>query len=76
MDPDIQAIVDQAKANNNAEAAAAKAFVDFAAIWQAKISAANSLSATDRAALQQTVTDMKTSADALAAGIVAGTPAA
>jgi ABC-type transporter Mla subunit MlaD len=74
MDTDIQAIIDQAKANTNAEQAAIGALN---ALFQKFIDLVNStasISPADRAALQAEVADMKSSASAVAAAIVADTP--
>jgi hypothetical protein len=76
MDADIQAIIDQATANENAEAAADTALQSLFNKLTAAISAAATLSPADRATLQATVTAMKSSSSAVAAAIVANTPAA
>lgn len=76
MDADIQAVIDQATANENAEQAADAALVSLFGQLQAAIAASASLSPADRATLQAKVTEMKASADAVAAAIVANTPAA
>ena len=76
MDQDIQAIIDQATANENAENAASTALAALFVKLQAAIAAAPSISATDRATLQAKVAEMAGSASALAAAIVANTPAA
>jgi ABC-type transporter Mla subunit MlaD len=76
MDQDIQNIIDQAKVNTDAEAAANGELVALFAKLQAAIAATGSLSAADRATLQATVASMKDSSAALAAAVVANTPAA
>jgi hypothetical protein len=73
MDADIQAIIDQATANESAESAANAALVALFAKLQAAIAATPSLSAADRATLQAKVTEMNSSAAALSAAIVANT---
>lgn len=75
MDADIQAIIDQATANENTEAAANAALVALFTSLQAAIAASASLSPADRATLQAKVTEMKASSATLAAAIVAN-PAA
>jgi hypothetical protein len=76
MDADIQKLIDQAKANTNAEAAAIGAINDLATKLSAALAGATSLSAADRQTLQQEVTDMQTSAAAIGSAIVAGDPTA
>jgi hypothetical protein len=76
MDADIQAIIDQATKNEDAETAAQAALVALFAKLQAAIAATGSLSAADRTALQAKVTEMSASAAAVSAAIVANTPAA
>ena len=76
MDADIQAIVDQAQKNTDAEAAADAALVSLFTKLQAAIAATGSLSAADRTTLQTTVANMAASSSAVAAAIVANTPAA
>jgi hypothetical protein len=76
MDADIQALVDQAKKNTDAEASAVGAINALAVKLAAAIQGAASLSPADRATLQQEVTDMQTSAAAIGAAVVANTPAA
>jgi hypothetical protein len=75
MDADIQAIIDQATANENAEAAADAALQALFTKLQAAITATATLSPADRATLQAKVTEMKASSAAVAAAIVANTPA-
>jgi hypothetical protein len=76
MDADLQAIVDQAKANTDAEAAANAALNALFAKLTAAIAGSGPISAADRVALQATVKSMSDSAAALSAAIVADTPAA
>jgi hypothetical protein len=76
MDADIQAIIDQATKNEDAETAAQTALVALFAKLQAAIAATASLSAADRATLQAKVAEMTASAAAVSAAIVANTPAA
>ena len=66
--PEFDALAAQAKANTDAEAAAVTLLNDLAG----RITAA----AGDKAASLQLATDLKASADALGAAIVADTPAA
>jgi len=75
MDQDIKAIIDQATANESAEAAANNALIALFTKLEAAITATPSLSAEDRAALQAKVAEMKASSDALSAAIVANTAA-
>lgn len=75
MDTAIQALIDQAHKNTDAEAAAVAAINALAAKLAAAIANAT-LSDADRATLNQEVTDMQTSAAAIAAAVVANTPAA
>lgn len=75
MDADIQALIDQAKANTSAEASAVGVINDLATKLAAAIANAGSLSPADRATLNQEVTDMKTSAAAIGAAVVANTTA-
>jgi len=76
MDQDIQAMIDQARKNTDAEDAGTTAITALGEKLAAAIANAGSLNATDRAALQQEVTDMQTHAAAISAAIVANTPAA
>jgi len=76
MDASIQAIIDQAKKNVDAESAATQAIKDLGVKLLAAIANAGSLSDADRATLQAEVTDMQNSAAAVSAAIVSGTPAA
>lgn len=76
MDADIQKLIDQAKANTNAEASALTAIQGLAAKLAAAIGQTTSLTAEDRAILQQEVADMQASAAILASAVVANTPAA
>lgn len=76
MDKDIQAIIDQATANENAEKAAIDALAALFARFTAAVGAAASLSAEDRATLQAKVQEMAASSSAVAAAIVANTAAA
>ena len=76
MDADLQAIITQAKANTDAEAAANAALIALFTKLTAALAGTGPLSASDRAALQDTVKSMSDSATTLAAAIVANTPAA
>jgi hypothetical protein len=76
MDADIQAIIDQATKNESAESAANTALASLFGKLSAAIAATSSLSAADRATLQAKVTEMAASSSAVAAAIVANTPAA
>lgn len=76
MDPDVQAIITQAEANDSAEASAVTVINGLATSLAAAIAAAPSLSADDRAALEAEVVKMQTSASALGTAIAANTPAA
>lgn len=64
----IQALLDQARENINAEAAATDVINGFAARLEA--------AAGDPVAINAVITDMKTHAAALGAAVVANTPAA
>lgn len=75
MDADVQAIIAQAKANENVEQSAVTAINDLGTKLLAAINAAPSLSAEDRAALQAQVTEMQTNAAALGTAIATGDPA-
>jgi len=76
MDADIQAIIDQAKKNTDAEAAGTAAINALAVKLAAAIAGAGSLSPADRTMLQGEVTAMQSSAAAISAAVVANTPAA
>jgi hypothetical protein len=76
MDADIQAIIDQATANESAEAAADVALQSLFAKLTAAIAATATISPADRATLQAKVTEMQASSAAVAAAIVANTPVA
>lgn len=76
MDVDIQALITQAQANEDAESAADALLVSLFQQLLAAINAAPSLSPSDRAALQSTVKGLASSSTTLAAAIVANTPAA
>jgi len=76
MDADLQAIITQAKANTDAEAAANAALLALFAKLTAALAGTGPISAADRATLQDTVKSMSDSATALSAAIVANTPAA
>jgi hypothetical protein len=76
MDADIQSIIDQATKNEDAEAAADTALAALFAKLTAAIAATPSLSAADRTILQAKVKEMSASSAAVAAAIVANTPAA
>lgn len=73
VDQDLQAIIDQAQANTDAEAAATKALNDMFAQLLAALKGTGPISAADRTALQAKVQAMKDSAAAVAAAIVADT---
>ncbi len=74
MDADLQAIITQAKANTDAEAAANAALIALFTKLTVALAGSGPISAADRAALQDTVKSMSDSANALAAAIVANTP--
>lgn len=76
MDVDVQAIIDQATQNEDAETAADNAMQALFAKLAAAIAATPTLSPADRATLQAKVNEMKASSAAVAAAIVANTPAA
>lgn len=76
MDASIQRAIDQATANTDAEASAAALLVTLFTDLQQAIANSGSLSAADRATLDAKVAAMKSSSDALAAAVVANTPAA
>lgn len=76
MDTDLQAIIDQAQKNEDAEAAANAALVSLFTKLEAAIAGTGPISAADRVTLQATVKSMSDSAAAVAAAIVANTPAA
>ncbi len=76
MDADLQAIITQAKSNTDAEAAANAALLALFTKLTAALAGSGPISAADRVTLQATVKSMSDSADALAAAIVANTPAA
>lgn len=76
MDADVQKLIDQAKANTNAEASALATIQGLAAKLAAAIGQTSSLTAEDRAILQQEVADMQASAAPLASAVVANTAAA
>jgi hypothetical protein len=73
---EIDALTAQAKANEDAEDSAALVINGIATSIQTAVAAADSLSATDRANLVALTAALKTHADALAAAVVANTPAA
>ena|ERR1700738_433900 len=76
MDADVQAIIDQAQKNTDAESAADGLLAALFVKLQQAITAAPTLSAADRTTLQAKVTALESSRAAMAAAIVANTPAA
>ena len=76
MDADLQAIVDQARKNTDAEAAATAALQALFAKLTAAVAGTGPISATDRTALQATVKSMADSSAAVGAAIVANTDVA
>jgi hypothetical protein len=76
MDVDIQAAIDQAKKNTDAEAAAVTLLNSIFAKLTAALAGTGPLSAADRATLQASVASMASSATTMGAAIVADTPAA
>jgi hypothetical protein len=76
VDADLQAIIDQAKKNTDAEAAADTALAALFAKLTTAIAGSGPISAADRVTLQATVKSMSDSTATLAAAIVANTPAA
>jgi hypothetical protein len=74
MDQDIQAIIDQATKNEDAEKAAEVALTALFSKLTAAIAATPSLSNADRTTLQGKVAEMAASSAAVAAAIVANTP--
>lgn len=76
MDVDIQAIITQATANEDAEQAAIGALNSLFGKLITALAGSGPISAADRTAMQQTVAAMQASASAVAAAIVANTPAA
>lgn len=75
VDADLQAIVDQAKADNDVEQAAIGALNSLFTKLLAALAGTGPISAEDRATLQATVQSMKDNVAAVAAAIVADTPA-
>lgn len=69
IDVDVQAIIDQANANDDVEASATAALNSLFAQLQAAINAAGSLSPADRLTLQNTVAAMKSKSADLGAAI-------
>lgn len=76
MDVDIQAIIDQATLNENAEQSAIGALNSLFQAFLAAVNSATSISPADRATIQAKVAEMQTSVSAVAAAIVTDTPAA
>lgn len=75
MDPDIQAMIDEATADESVESAAATLLAALFAKLQAAVNAAGSLNDADRAVLQSKVAELKAQSANLAAAIAANTPA-
>jgi len=73
---EIDNLVAQVKANEDAEDSATLLVNGIAGQISAAVAAATSLSAADRAKLVSLVADLKSHADPLAAAVVANTPAA
>lgn len=73
MDPDIQALLDQATANDDEEASAVLIMNGFAKKLSDAVAAASSLSPADRAAITAKINDMKASAAAVGTAIAANT---
>jgi hypothetical protein len=76
VDSDLQAIINQAKANTDAEAAADALLMALFTKLTATVAGSGPISAEDRVTLQATIASMQSSSATLAAAIVANTPAA
>lgn len=76
MDPAIQSLIDQASQNETVEGSAVIIIKGIANQITIAIQSAPSLSDADRATLLAQTTALKASSDALAAAVVANTPAA
>jgi hypothetical protein len=75
VDADIQKMIDQAAADENAEAAAATLLQTLFSKLATAVAGSGPISAADRVTIQKTVAAMQTSSTAMAAAIVANTPA-
>jgi hypothetical protein len=75
VDSDVQAMITQATQNENAEAAASLLLQSLFGKLAAAVAGTGPISAADRLTIQKTVKDMQTSSTAMAAAIVANTPA-
>jgi len=75
-DPDVAKLAAAAQSETDAETAVENLLASVFAKYQAAIAGANSLSASDRAALNAVTAQLSTNQAALAAAVVANTPAA
>jgi hypothetical protein len=75
MQADVQAIIDQAKANHDIEESGKETILAVLAKLEGSINNADTLSADDKAAIQAEIADLKASAGDLGAAIATGNAA-